>query len=162
MSALEFSQLLGNYGEFVGAIAIVITLTYLAMQLRQNTRAARAQTVQDLNKGIANYLLVQAQSAELGSAWSKAVDGGNHCLSVEEEFYVRGFAAALVYSYQNSFDQARLGTLTDEQWEEYRSLFNGVIENWRPFKEFWKEYKGLYPRSFVHAVETGKVERLKR
>ena len=32
MSTLEFSQLLGNYGEFVGAIAIVITLIYLVVQ----------------------------------------------------------------------------------------------------------------------------------
>ena len=42
MSTLEFSQLLGNYGEFVGAIAIVVTLIYLAMQLRQNTRAIQS------------------------------------------------------------------------------------------------------------------------
>ena len=37
MSTLEFSQLLGNYGEFIGAIAIVVTLIHLAVQLRQNT-----------------------------------------------------------------------------------------------------------------------------
>ncbi len=42
MSTLEFSQLLGNYGEFIGAIAIVVTLIYLAMQLRQNTRAIQS------------------------------------------------------------------------------------------------------------------------
>jgi hypothetical protein len=42
MSTLEFSQLLGNYGEFVGAIAIVGTLVYLAVQVRQNTRMMRA------------------------------------------------------------------------------------------------------------------------
>ena len=38
MSTLEFSQLLGSYGEFVGAIAIVVTLIYLAVQLKQNFR----------------------------------------------------------------------------------------------------------------------------
>ena len=32
-----FAQLLGNYGEFVGAIAVVVTLAYLAVQIRQNT-----------------------------------------------------------------------------------------------------------------------------
>ncbi len=42
MSALELSQLLGNYGEYVGAIAVVITLIYLATQVRQNTRMMRA------------------------------------------------------------------------------------------------------------------------
>ena len=30
MSSLEISQLLGNYGEFIGAIAAVVTLVYLS------------------------------------------------------------------------------------------------------------------------------------
>ncbi len=38
MSNLEFSQLLGNYGEFVGAVIIVVTLVYLAIQNRQNQK----------------------------------------------------------------------------------------------------------------------------
>jgi hypothetical protein len=33
---------LGNIGEFVAAIATLITLAYLAVQIRQNTRAVRA------------------------------------------------------------------------------------------------------------------------
>ena len=47
MSTLEFSQLLGNYGEFVGAIAIVITLIYLAVQLKQNTATVKANAYQE-------------------------------------------------------------------------------------------------------------------
>ena len=38
MSIIE----LGALGEFVGAIAVVFTLGYLALQLRQNTRMMRA------------------------------------------------------------------------------------------------------------------------
>ena len=29
---------LGNLGEFVGAIGVVVSLVYLALQIRQNTR----------------------------------------------------------------------------------------------------------------------------
>lgn len=39
---------LGNIGEFVAAIATVITLIYLAFQLRQNTRALRATAFQSV------------------------------------------------------------------------------------------------------------------
>ena len=39
MDHQAFAQLLGNYGEFVGAVAVVGTLVYLAAQIRQNTRA---------------------------------------------------------------------------------------------------------------------------
>jgi len=39
---------LGNVGEFVGAIAVVITLTYLAVQIRQNSSTTRAHIRQSL------------------------------------------------------------------------------------------------------------------
>ena len=39
MDHQAFAQLQGNYGEFLGAIAVVATLGYLAAQIRQNTRA---------------------------------------------------------------------------------------------------------------------------
>ena len=34
MDHQAFAQLLGNYGEFVGAVAVVATLIYLALQVR--------------------------------------------------------------------------------------------------------------------------------
>lgn len=44
MDHQALAQLLGNYGEFVGAIAVVVTLAYLAIQIRQNSKMMRAQT----------------------------------------------------------------------------------------------------------------------
>ncbi len=35
MDIVTTSQILGNVGEFVGAIAVVVTLAYLAVQVRQ-------------------------------------------------------------------------------------------------------------------------------
>ncbi len=36
MDLMDTAQLLGNFGEFVGAIAVVVTLVYLSVQIRQN------------------------------------------------------------------------------------------------------------------------------
>ena len=38
------AELLGNYGEFVGAVAVVITLVYLARQVHQSINTSRADT----------------------------------------------------------------------------------------------------------------------
>jgi len=43
MEHQAFAQLLGNYGEFVGAIAVVITLVYLSMQIRSSAKATESQ-----------------------------------------------------------------------------------------------------------------------
>ena len=48
MDHQTFVQLLGNYGEFLGAIAVAVTLIYLAGQLRQNTRALRSTSYAQL------------------------------------------------------------------------------------------------------------------
>jgi hypothetical protein len=37
MSFMDTAQILGNLGEFIGAIVIVATLIYLTLQVRQNT-----------------------------------------------------------------------------------------------------------------------------
>jgi len=42
----SFVQLLGNYGEFVGAIAVVVTLGYLAVQIRLKHRESRQKEMQ--------------------------------------------------------------------------------------------------------------------
>ena len=41
VTLLETAQLLGNFGEFFGAIAVVVTLVYLSIQVRHNTLSNR-------------------------------------------------------------------------------------------------------------------------
>ena len=41
MTLMDTAQLLGNFGEFFGAIAVVATLTYLAVQVRHSAEASR-------------------------------------------------------------------------------------------------------------------------
>jgi len=44
MDHQAFAQLLGNYGAFVGAIGVVLSLMFVGYSIVQNTRATRAQT----------------------------------------------------------------------------------------------------------------------
>jgi hypothetical protein len=44
MDHQAIAQMLGSYGEFFGAIAVVATLFYLVLQVRQNTTSIRSQS----------------------------------------------------------------------------------------------------------------------
>jgi hypothetical protein len=46
--AMPMIENLGNLGDFIGGIAVVVTLIYLAMQIRQNTRTVRLSSVQQV------------------------------------------------------------------------------------------------------------------
>jgi hypothetical protein len=54
-------QDLGSIGEFVGGLLVVVSLFYLAMQIRQNTRSLRAAAHQEAVRGANGWsaLLVQ-------------------------------------------------------------------------------------------------------
>jgi hypothetical protein len=54
-------QNLAYLGEFVGGVAVIITLLYLALQIRQNSKIVRAAAYQSLNEASARVLRTMAQ-----------------------------------------------------------------------------------------------------
>jgi hypothetical protein len=52
MTMQETVQIFGNIGEFVSAIAVVVTLVYLALQIRHSERTTRAQLSQSFSSDI--------------------------------------------------------------------------------------------------------------
>jgi len=69
MDHQAFAQLLGNYGEFVGAVDVVVTLGYLANQVRQQRLESRARSVHEILWGFrdAQAFFADPEVAELGS-----------------------------------------------------------------------------------------------
>ena len=47
----EILEALGNLGEFIGGLAVIITLIYLATQVRQNTASVRAASRLEIASG---------------------------------------------------------------------------------------------------------------
>ncbi len=65
MTLMETAQLLGNFGEFIGAFAVVATLVYLSVQVRansQNTQIEARQRVLDRFSDT-KKLVVQSQAS---------------------------------------------------------------------------------------------------
>ena len=60
---------LGNIGDFVGGIAVVVTLVYLATQIRENTRATRASTVHDLWQHSMEFSRLAAADPQVARVW---------------------------------------------------------------------------------------------
>ena len=65
MDHQTFAELLGNYGEFVGAVAVVVTLVYLVLQIRHSTKATRAASHHAITDSLNLGNIAQAQDAEL-------------------------------------------------------------------------------------------------
>ena len=68
-------QDLGSLGEFIGAIAVVISLVYLAAQIRQNTRALHSSSYAQSAEQLWLVNLAIAQDRDLARIWTEFVAG---------------------------------------------------------------------------------------
>ncbi|MFK8048064.1 MAG: hypothetical protein AB8B81_06510 [Halioglobus sp.] len=63
---------LGNLGDFIGGIAVVITLIYLAVQVRQNTLALKAASWQEVVAGAREAARFRSDPA-IVPAWARGL-----------------------------------------------------------------------------------------
>ena len=141
MTFVETTQVLGNLGEFIGAIAVVMTLFYLARQVRHsrdsvdaNTRAldegrklAMVQTFQARAEIRINQLQFDAESEHVTPIMDKLYEAGwpenaeiFEALSTLEQRRVRAWLTMGQRQLDNYHYQYQQGLVEPEHW-------NGVI-----------------------------------
>jgi hypothetical protein len=72
---------LGNIGDFLGGIGVVITLIYLAVQIRQNTRqlrsdsaAAQTRSLEGTNTDISKWIGGIVAHRDVAELWAKGLN----------------------------------------------------------------------------------------
>ncbi len=106
---------LGNIGEFVGAIGVIVTLAYLALQIRSNTHGLRSSAVQSIADRGVQFLLTLATDVAI----SEILDRGYadlDSLSPEERRRFRQVIHAQMQHYESVYYHYRTGFLDEGQW----------------------------------------------
>ena len=97
----------GSISEIVGAVGVIASLLYLAIQIRRNDRSTRAATTQALLGRSTDILLQQVYSGfDLESASQSQRD---------TVFF------GIISHMNNAHYQRSVGTLDDEAWEMFDS-----------------------------------------
>jgi len=114
------SSTLGDIGDFVGGVAVVVSLIYLAVQIRQNTRSVRAASFQALSESHSDRTLRLAENSELHHLWACGLRGDP--LSDEDALRFGSIMLSLIRLSSNAFVQYRSGLLTEDQWQGFRRM----------------------------------------
>ncbi len=137
---------LGALGEFVGAIAVVVTLAYLAAQIRHNTRVmeknerlALAQTYQMRADALQTMLVEAADSEHIGPIITKLTNAGYpddlaslDALNEIERGRFRQWQIAQQTHWDNMYFQYQQGFLDEEY---YRDSFRARVLRLAPVWE---------------------------
>ena len=146
-------QDLGNLGEFVGAVAVVVSLVYLAVQIRQNTQVVRANVELDNARLAAEFNSQVAGNPELVDLWRRSASG--EPLDADEQIRWGFLMANLFYRLEGLYRQHRRGLLPAESWAAWDRLLVFVLAN--PItRSWWDSRNHPFSGAFVEHVESVK------
>ena len=144
-------QDLGNIGEFIGAIGVVASLIYLALQIRQNTKAVRRTAHISAVDAFNHFNSLVAQDPELARIFRTGLlDTGK--LNEDERVRFERLMSIVITNLENLFFQHRDGLLEAERWEAYEAILRDFV-SFPIFPSYWQQARRRMSRSFVTYVE---------
>jgi hypothetical protein len=142
---------IGAVGESLGAVAVFVTLVYLSIQIRQNTKSERASA---LDASITAFSAIRESTyvnPELSALYMKG-SKSPATLSEEEAFRYRLFMHNILLSFWHMFTQSRYGDLPVDIWEAQKPMIARVVSS-PGGKWFWKRYKVEFEVTFREEIE---------
>jgi hypothetical protein len=157
MDHQAFAQLLGNYGEFVGAVAVVGTLVYLAIQVRlsrqatlENTKAVRSEIFESLNQtetAFAGFFAEHAtELAEVQSFTSRDQ------LTPEQNILAGALGSLVFRATETAYLHHKNGVLDDDLLDARMRGFGAFIDRFPMLRDNIKIYSsgaGGYSDEFI-------------
>lgn len=150
---------LGNIGEFVGAIGVVASLVYLAVQIRhssqhlsQNTNSILGSVELETTRHHSDWLLSIAQNPELGRVWRLALSDPA-ALSEEDEVQFAMLIGSAFYGIEGPYRQYRRGLLSEDSWAPMDELVSRYMRL-RAVQVWWAHRDVPFANSFSEYVDS--------
>ena len=148
---------LASIGEIIGGFAVVISLVYLAIQIRMNTEAERTSTYQSIVSDFGAMNNTMASTPELSHLFVQAMENYQQLNSDQKARISQMFFQCFRF-FENMFYQHQKGYLDDEVWIGWKRLMLTYFG--RPgFQTWWEHRREVYSEPFAIFLETEKLDR---
>jgi len=148
----------GAIGDLVGGVAVIITLIYLALQIRQNTIAVRLSTLHDVKDTIREVNLLVAEQGDLAEILFEGFQDLDKLSGAPRaRFYT--WAHNLFLGYENLYHQHLGGALDPRHWSGMAqhmtdvSSVPGVQAYWADRRQwFTEEFQNYWEKEVTPAA----------
>ena len=141
---------LANLGELIGGIAVVASLIYLAIQIRQNTANVRSATLAT-NTEIWTSMLGQFAHPDFNEAYLQGSMGNSDLQpKLFLQFYL--MSRSIFVAFENQYYQYRKGTLDAEIYLGYERSLSNQILSFPGFQAYWRATSAEFSPDFVARV----------
>lgn len=137
-------------GQLLGALGVILSLIFVAWEIRQNTEAVKSATIQAISEQSIAAANLAVQNKDLRDAFLIAIK--EQSLSADQDAQVTFFYMSLMRLNMNRFLQFKLGIL-EKETVLYLGMHQGPYQSTH-FKTFWDQDKASWPEDFVSFMET--------
>lgn len=144
---------LSAVADLTAAIAVVLTLVYVAIQLRHNTRATRSTALQALTSDLGQALQAQAANPELADIVRRGLSAGPS-LDESENFRFLSQMGHVFRLYESLHAHHLAGTLDPDIWSGYETAIRALLA-YPGARSVWDLRSEVYSAPFRRFVESG-------
>lgn len=141
---------LAAFGSFVSGIAVVITLVFLLLQMRQTNRNQRAL----MNQGVITRsadITMWLSEPHVASVWSRILSGEVN-LTREEQSQAYSILRTILLNLQDSYIQHKSGQTDDITFQNSTSAIKIALQL-QVLAIFWKNSRHSYAPEFADFVD---------
>ena len=144
-------DILGNLGEFLGAIGVIVSLIYLARQIRQNPRAVKTASHHAITDSFNSFLTLLVKDRRASDILSRGI-GDLAALSEDERDTFYSLLGILFGQFANAFFHYSHGMVDETQWVRWR-IATGWYVGFPGVAIWWANRRAVYDQDFRDFVE---------
>ena len=135
----------GAIGELVGGVAVIATLIYLAVQLRQYALGINSATFHSSMQGFNQLNTMFVSDPSLADVYNRGM-GNPASLSASERHQFVWLMRCYVNIYENLYQQFARGACPEEYWVRYARELKQTLDSpgGRQFRKTNTTYEDLY------------------
>ena len=140
-------EAISTVAEIVGAVGVIASLIYLASQIRQSTKVARAETTKDLYLASRTAIMELASNDELAKIWTDIRQFESIDIARRYAFYQSFFRL-----YELQFNLANQDLLDDSIARSY-TLIIRMFTRTIYFADYWAKARVEFNEEFAAYVD---------
>lgn len=143
--------------QIIAVLAILGSLIFVGVQIRQNTKQAKAAAAQSVYENYAGWYMYAGEDVERAKVWVKGFKGLDSLSDEENAVFMATFMAQFAY-VQSAFYLWQDGSLKDEIWRTMEATLTTVLTN-PGGKTFWQRRRFSFTPAFVAHIEANVINR---
>jgi hypothetical protein len=138
-------EAISEIANLLAALGVIITLVYLAIQIRQNTRSSRTNRQNEIAREFAERHMIVASNTELLSVVARCRNQRSDDFSPEDKERVLAWTNSMINTYLSIAVAHQNGEMTDEIYDAYCQDVLRTIETYPGALHEWHQICDYYP-----------------